>query len=237
METSLPKKGYPLVVNRELKAGVNFPHRAGFQCTHEHPKGEKGVCHNKSMKTALLFVVGTVGVSLALGGCTEKAEVSMKVIRDKVENRFALAAGEEEVANELYMRQYADLKERLVKMKVMKKAFSENMDQLYASGDTRRAKLYGERIAFLDGKIPEAEKTLREFFEIYQTHKNEVRYLKDEAAVYTASSLLSGDLEVTSGYEKRAALIRQIKERLQTRAKRAEALMEVGQFEETFVMK
>ncbi|MEI6715409.1 MAG: hypothetical protein WCO60_16755 [Verrucomicrobiota bacterium] len=189
------------------------------------------------MKTALLFVVGTVGVSLALGGCTEKAEVSMKVIRDKVENRFALAAGEEEVANELYMRQYADLKERLVKMKVMKKAFSENMDQLYASGDTRRAKLYGERIAFLDGKIPEAEKTLREFFEIYQTHKNEVRYLKDEAAVYTASSLLSGDLEVTSGYEKRAALIRQIKERLQTRAKRAEALMEVGQFEETFVMK
>lgn len=183
----------------------------------------------KKYNLALLSVA-----ALSLTSCTEKMNTAFKVMHDKAEDRIIKQVGEGEIAIELYRTQYATLKERLVKMKTLRGLFTEQMDQFFANNDERRAKLYGEKIVYLDKKIPEAEQALKEFFEIYQTQKNEIKYIKDEIATFKSTAILNDDLKTTSDYEKRAESIKSLVGELKTRAKRAEALLEVGKFEETY---
>jgi hypothetical protein len=131
------------------------------------------------------------------------------------------------------MDQYAELKERLVRMKTLRAIFSERMDQLIAEKDAPRAKLYGERIVYLDSKIPAAEADLREMFELHQRQKAEVRYWNDEAAAFTATGMLAESLALNSAHRRRAESIQALTQQLRATAKRAQSLMEVNQWEET----
>lgn len=185
------------------------------------------------MKKIILSLAVAVGVV----GCSEKTEQAMKVLHDKAEHKLIELAGEGDVAIGMYKTQYAVLKERLVKLKTLQKQFQEESEAAYASGDPRRIKLFDDRLKDFNSKIPEAEKTLQEFFEIYQHQKDEIKLLKDEVSTFRASGMLTDNLSITSEYEKRADTIKTLMNELKEKSNRAKSLLEVGQFEETYTKK
>lgn len=184
------------------------------------------------MKKQIVLLVSLVTL---MSGCSEKTEEAVKVLQDKFENKLVSAAGEGEVALGLYRNQYAVLKERLVRLKTLQKMFLEQVDFAYASNDQRRIGIYESQLMALNTKIPESEKALIEFYEIYQNQKRELFLLKDEISTYKAMGSLSDSLSVTSSYEKRAAHIKDLTNRLNEKAKRAKSLLEVNDLEETFI--
>lgn len=184
------------------------------------------------MKTSL--VLASSAALLLLTGCSEKTENAIKVFRDKSESKLVSIAGEGEVAIQMYMSQYASLKEKLVRMKTLSYLFNERLDEAYASNDPRRIALYGKHVKQLGEKIPLAEQELREFYDIFQTQKNEIRLLKDELVSYKAMGNLSDTLGITSEYEKRGAYIQELQGILKEKVQRARSLMDVGVMEESY---
>lgn len=169
-------------------------------------------------------------------GCTEKTEVALKVMRDRAENKLLVAAGEGEVVIELYRVQYATFKERLVRLKTIKAVMNEELDNAYAKdNDDRRINMYTEQLVRLNAKIPMAENTLREFYEIFEQQKQEIKNIKEETATYKAMGMLSDDLSVVSEHERRADTIKMLTANLKEKAKRAKAILETNDFEEGFI--
>lgn len=179
------------------------------------------------------LILATCAATL-LVSCSEKTAASLDVLREKAENRLVAAAGEAEVATQLYRNQYAALKERLVRAKTIHHVLSDELDQAYATNNHRRITLIEGRLKDLNQKIPEAENNLREFYDIFQNQRMELQHLKEEIAIYKSAGSLSDTFSVTSDYERRADTIKQLTVTLKERAKRAQALLEVGKFEETY---
>lgn len=174
-----------------------------------------------------------LAVFLLLTGCTDKTGVALSVMRDKAENRLLALAGEGEVAMELHRQQYADLKERLVQLKTLLSQHRDSLEQAYASDDSRRIQIYTDLVTQLADKIPVAEAALREGHLAVETQRTEIRRLRDEIASIHATGMLSDTLELESGFQKRAALIRDLTESLRTKLRRAQALLEVNRTQET----
>ena len=80
----------------------------------------------------------------------------------------------------------------------------------------------------------QAEKDLREFYNIFQTQQAEIALLKEDIAVHQAASMVTNNTDVTSAYQKRADTIKQLTGKLREHAKRAQAVLEVNKFEESF---
>lgn len=179
------------------------------------------------------IILSTCAATL-LVGCTEKTLLSLKIFRDKAEDAMVEAAGEGEVAIELYRKQYATLKERLIKMKTLERTFKDQLEQAYASNDPRRIQIYESRLKDFNNSIPQAEKDLREFYNIFQTQQAEIALLKEDIAVHQAASMVTNNTDVTSAYQKRADTIKQLTGKLKEHAKRAQAVLEVNKFEESF---
>jgi len=175
-----------------------------------------------------------LGAIVGLSSCTENSKVSLQVLRDKVENQLVAAAGEGEVAIELYRQQYATLKERLVKLKTLHAVLSDQLEYAYTGDDKRKILLYESKLKNLSEKIPVAENTLKEFYNIVQRERNEIKYLKDELSVHQALGSLSDSLSLTSEAEKRASNIKQLTLALKEKAKRAESILNVNEFESNF---
>ena len=173
-------------------------------------------------------------IATLLVGCTEKSLVSFKIFRDKAEDALVEAAGEGEVAIELYRKQYAALKERLIKLKTLQGTFKEQLEQAYANNDPRRIVIYEARLKDFNESIPKAEKDLKEFYNIFQTQQAEIALLKEDIAVHQAASMVTNNTDVTSAYQKRADTIKQLTGRLKEHAKRAQAVLSVNTFEETY---
>jgi predicted RNase H-like nuclease (RuvC/YqgF family) len=171
---------------------------------------------------------------LLMTGCSEKTENAIKVMKDKAESRLVTIAGEGEVAIQMYMNQYATLKEKLVRMKTLQYLFNERLDEAYAANDSRRITLYTNHVKQLNEKVPQAEVELREFYDIFQLQKNEIRLLKDELASYKAMGNLSDSLGVTSEYEKRGTHIQELQGILKEKVQRAKSLMNVNAMEEGY---
>lgn len=158
----------------------------------------------------------------------------MTVMRDRGENRLLVLAGEGEVAIELYRQQYADLKERLVRLKTILSQHRDSLEQAYASDDARRIKIYTDLVAQLGEKVPLAEAALREGYVTLETQREEIRRIKDEIASVSASGMLSDKLTIESDFQKRADLIRELTESLRNKLRRAQSLLEVNNTQETF---
>ena len=158
----------------------------------------------------------------------------MTVMRDRAESRLLALAGEGEVAVELYRQQYADLKERLVRLKTILSQHRDSLEQAYASDDARRIKIYSELVAQLSEKVPLAEAALREGFVVFETQREEIRRIKDEIASVRATGMLSDKLDIESDFQKRADLIRELTESLRNKLRRAQSLLEVNKTQETF---
>jgi len=181
-------------------------------------------------------IILSVSVAVLLIGCTEKTEVALKVARDKTENRLIKNVGETEVVLELYRNQYAALKERLVKLKTMQRIYIENVDQAYASIDgSKKINMYENILKDLNEKIPKAEAALKEFFEIYQTQKDQLTFLKEETATYQSAGTLFNDMNVLGDCEIRAERIKDLTQQLKIKAARAKTILEVNKTEETFL--
>jgi len=168
-------------------------------------------------------------------GCTEKTSVALKVMRDKSENRLLEVAGEGEAVMEMYRLQYATFKERLVRLKTMKAVMEEELDHAYAKDDARRNKMYTDQLVRLNNKIPQAETTLKEFFEIFEQQKHELKLIKEETYTYQSMGMLSDDLDVVTAHERRAENIKMLTNNLKEKAKRAKAILEVNDIEEKFM--
>ena len=83
--------------------------------------------------------------------------------------------------------------------------------------------------------IPKAEKDLKEFYNIFQTQQAEIALLKEDIAVHQAASMVTNNTDVTSSYQQRADVIKQLTSRLKEHAKRAQAVLSVNTLEETFI--
>lgn len=180
------------------------------------------------MKKMILLAALVVSMT----SCTEKTEIALKVTRDKIENKMLEAAGEGEAVIEMYRGQYATFKERLVRLKTMKAIMEEELDNAYAKNDDRRNKMYTDQLVRLNEKIPLAENTLKEFYDIFEQQKREIKWIKDETATYRAMGMLSDDLNVVSEHERRADNIKHLTANLREKAKRAKSILEVNDFEE-----
>lgn len=186
-----------------------------------------------SIMNTLIILIVSAGLALYVS-FSEKANTAVKVIKDKSESRLVSIAGEGEVAIQMYINQYATLKEKLVRMKTLQYLFNERLDEAYAANDSRRMSLYSAHLKQLNEKVPQAENNLKEFFDIFQLQKNEIRLLKDELASYKAMGNLSDSLGITSEYEKRGAYIQELQRVLKEKVQRARSLMDVASFEETY---
>lgn len=183
------------------------------------------------MKTISIL---SVSAAVLLVGCTEKTEVALKVTRDKVENRLVGFAGEVEVIEELGLNQYAALKERLVRLKTTQKLLLDKIDTAIAKGDFASQERYISQVKVLNEKIPFAEAALHDYYESFQVQRNYLKSLRDEAASYQTIGMLSENADVQSDYNKRRDLILKMTENMKSKAKRAQTLLEVNSFEETY---
>lgn len=180
------------------------------------------------MKAGLIAGLG------CLSGCSEKTSVALSVMKDKAEQQLVQAAGEGEVAVELYRQQYADLKERLVKIKTLLSHHRAALEDAYATGDFRRIKVYSELVSEMEKRVPEAERALREAFQTFEGQKNEIRAIQDEVAGLRATGMLSETLSLDSKFQQRSDSIRALTESLREKLRRAQALLEVNKTEESF---
>ncbi len=182
----------------------------------------------------MLVRAGLIAGLGCLSGCSEKANVALSVMKDKAEQQLVQAAGEGEVAVELYRQQYADLKERLVKIKTLLSHHRAALEDAYATGDFRRIKVYSELVSEMEKRVPEAERALREAFQAFEGQKNEIRAIQDEVAGLRATGMLSERLSLDSKFQQRSDSIRVLTESLRERLRRAQALLEVNKTEESF---
>lgn len=183
------------------------------------------------MKQAITVLIGAA----LLTGCSEETTAAVKVLKKKSERQIVAAAGEAEVALELFKNQYASIKEKLIRLKTLHKLYDEKLDEAYAAKDVRKIHLYENQIKILNQKIPEAEGFLKDFYAIYQNQKQELYLLKEDTAIHQTMGSAVSPVAVYNEAEHRAEKIKELTDRLRERSKRAQSLVEVNQLEETFI--
>lgn len=195
----------------------------------------------------LLSITLACVVIISIGGCSEKAQKAAEVLKDKAEEKLVKAAGEGEVALKLSQQQYADLKEKLVRIKTLKSSSGRLMAEAKANAERlrgegkadqaalneRRTEMYAKNLKFLTEREPMAEVALREYAVLYEQQKEQIKLLHEEIAVYKASGSLSENLSVGSPVAERAETIKDLMSKLREQGDRAKALFEVGELEKT----
>lgn len=171
---------------------------------------------------------------LLLSSCTEKTEISMKVLRDKAEDSLVRTAGEGEVTIEMFRLQYATFKERLVRLKTIESMTQESLDQAHANNDERRINMYTKHLTTLKEKIPQAERALKEFYEIMEHQKNEIRLYNEQTATYTAINTVHQGSDAMALYERRGETIKRAMTSLKQQSHRARMMLDVNDYESTF---
>ena len=155
------------------------------------------------------------------------------------------AAGEGDVAIELMKNQYGDLKERLVKIKTLKRTMQRRSEEAEATAkrfdadgkgpmaDRQRelATRYKVNVEKLSVNEVKGEESLKAFAADYQEFKQEVSVLKEEIESAKAMGGLADDLSTDSPLNTRMETVKELKGKLQTKLDRAEALIDVNQIE------
>lgn len=193
-----------------------------------------------------------LGISLALlsfplilASCSEKGRAAAKVLHGKAEDQLVSVAGEGEVALELMRNQYTSLKERLVKVKTLKRTMERRVEECEATAKRLDAEGKGsmaERQRSLGARYKanveklrvneiKSEEALKNFAADYKEFKMEVSILKEEIESAKAMGGLSDDLATDSPLNSRMETVQDLKGKLQAQLDRADALMEVNELE------
>ena len=190
-------------------------------------------------------VVLAVLVPFGFPSCSEKGRAAAKVLHGKAEDKLVAAAGEGEVALELMKKQYSDLKERLVKIKTLKRTMQRRSEEAEAAAkrldaegkgsmaDRQRelATRYKANVEKLAANEIKAEESLKSFAAEYAEFKMEVSVLKEEIESAKAIGGLADDLSANSPLNTRMETVKDLKSKLQKQLDRADSLMEVNELE------
>jgi hypothetical protein len=167
---------------------------------------------------------------MLLTSCSDKVESSLKILQDRTENKLVNMAGETEVILELQQRKYASMKERLVRLKTVQKMYINRLDEAYAAADTRMINVYEPLVKKILDQIPEAEKSLKEYYYTLQTEKAELGFLKESLLATQATGNITSKLE----YDNKSKEIRNLLTNVNMKLARANTMLEVADLEETF---
>lgn len=198
------------------------------------------------MNTKLL--AGFIAVSLASSisiSCSDKSKAAVDVLKSKAEDQLVAQAGEGDVAIALMQKQYAELKERLVRIKTLKRTFerravecearaaelkSESKADL-AERQVRIAEGYRQKKAILEKKETEATEEVRQFAALYEEQKSELEMLKEEIEMAKSMGGLDRGLGIESPLSKRMDTVKTLTEKMRQKLDRAESLLELGEIE------
>lgn len=208
----------------------------------------------KHLSDLLLFAgrlsLYPVAMALVLGvtSCSENAQEAAKVLKRKAEDQLVAVAGEGEVAIQLMQKQYGALKEKLVRIKSLKRSFDRRASEMERRGaelkaegkadmatrQTAMAESYREKIDLLAEKEKEAEEELRQFALLYEDQKAEIQMLQEEIEVAKAIGGLGDDLAIDSPLMKRMDSVNDLTEKLRQKLDRAESILDVQDLEADF---
>lgn len=193
----------------------------------------------------IVLVIGIGGIFLFTASCSEKSKASVSALKTKAEDQLVAFAGEGEVALELMKNQYQELKERLVKIKTLKRTMARRANECEATskrldeeGKTAMAQRqrdlatrYRSNVERLSGNEIAAEEALKLFAADYREFRDEISILKEEIAAVKAIGGLSDNLGVDNPFNTRMETVRGLEQKLRTHLDRAEALVEVQDLE------
>lgn len=182
------------------------------------------------------------------GKVSEVGQAAVAAIQKQEEQKLVQRAGEAAVIIELARKQYADLKERLVRIKTLKAGFERDLsdttqkaEEARQAGKSDIAKLYEQKaesrkklIQLVGEREPEALKALEEYAATYEKLKVEVEMIQDEAAIYNASTGILNPSAPANTFKERLDRIGDLKASLAKQADRAKSLFEVTSLEEKF---
>jgi hypothetical protein len=182
------------------------------------------------------------------GKVSEVGQAAVTAIQKQEEQKLVERAGEAAVIIELARKQYAELKERLVRIKTLKAGFERDLQETEQKGSEAKlagteeiAKMYTQKadsrknlIKLVNEREPAALKALEEYAVTYEKLKIEVELIQDEAAVHNASMGILNPSAPTNSLKDRLDRISELKSSLTKQADRAKSLFEVTSLEEKF---
>lgn len=186
--------------------------------------------------------------SVGSGEVSELGTAAARAMRDKVERNLVKEAGEAAVMLQLARNQYADLKERLVRLKTLISTYKREISSADVgaksaeiNGQVEMAAMHRQKgevrkrmLAFLAEREPEAEASLKAFYLEYEKLKIQIDMLSDEVAVYQSSAGILDNNTPESPLRVRLDNIEGLRRSLQQQADRAKSLFDVANIEQKF---
>ena len=199
---------------------------------------------NMKNRVSLYFIIAAVTASVTTS-CSEKSKAAIDVLKSKAEDELVAQAGEGDVAIALMQKQYAELKERLVRIKTLKRTFDRRSGELEARAaelklenkadlaerQVRMAESYRQKKGTLEKREEDATEELKQFATIYEQQKGEIQMLKEEIEMNKSMGGLDSKLGADSPLSKRMETVKDLTEKLHQKLDRAQALLEIGDLE------
>jgi hypothetical protein len=200
----------------------------------------------QNMKTRVYLHLITAAAAASIAtSCSEKSTAAIDVLKSKAEDALVAQAGEGDVAIALMQKQYAELKERLVRIKALKRTFDRRSVELdaraaelkaenkadLAERQVRMAESYRQKKELLEKKEEDATEELKQFATIYEQQKSEIQMLKEEIEMTKSMGGLDSNLGADSPLGKRMETVKDLTEKLHQKLDRAQALLEIGDLE------
>jgi hypothetical protein len=182
------------------------------------------------------------------GEVSEIGKAAAQAMREKVERSLVKEAGEANVMLQLARTQFADLKERLVRIKSLINTYEREIQSsdvkaqdAQKSGQSDVAEMHRQKtelrkkmLAFLREREPEAEASLKAFNLEYEKLKMQIDLLQDEVAVYQAATGINDHKGPDNSLRKRLDTIEELRQSLARQADRAKSLFDVSEIEHKF---
>ena len=187
-------------------------------------------------------------VATGEGDVSELGKAAAQAIREKQERDLVKEAGEAAVILQLARQQYADLKERLVRIKTLKTGFERDMqttrskmEEARRAGKDEIAAMYEKKVdqrqrmvAFMTEREPLAEQALKDYSLEYEKIKVEVELLQDEVSSFNAAAGILDASGPINPLRQRLDTIGELKQSMAKHADRAKSLFDVSEIEEKF---
>lgn len=187
-------------------------------------------------------------VAAGEGEVSELGKAAAQAIRENQERDLVKEAGEAAVILQLARQQYADLKERLVRIKTLKTGFERDLkttqgkvDEASKAGKAEIADMYSQKlaqrqrmVAFMTEREPLAEQALKDYALEYEKIKVEVELLQDDVNAFSAATGILDATGPSNPLRQRLDTIGELKQAMTKHADRAKSLFDVSEIEDKF---
>lgn len=187
-------------------------------------------------------------VAAGEGEVSELGKAAAQAIRENQERDLVKEAGEAAVILQLARQQYADLKERLVRIKTLKTGFERDLkttqvkvDEARKAGKAEIADMYSQKVAqrqrmvaFMTEREPLAEQALKDYALEYEKINVEVELLQDDVDAFSAATGILNANGPSNPLRERLDTIGALKQAMTKHADRAKSLFDVSEIEDKF---